>query len=66
MKAFQILAIFNPSKEEEKKGEKAKFIVELTTILAKDANAAGMIAARKIPDEYMDRIDQVEVAVRPF
>lgn len=66
MKAFQILAIYNPSKDEEKKGEKAKFVVELQTILAKDVNAASMMAARKIPEEYMEKLDQVEVAVRPF
>lgn len=66
MKAFQVLAIFNPSKEEETSGYKSKFIVEPCFILAKDAAAASMIVARKIPDEYIEKLDQVEVAVRPF
>lgn len=46
--------------------EKAQIIVEPTTVLASDADQAAMLAARAIPDEYMDRIARISVACRPF
>ena len=55
--------------KEDKDGdvvEEAELIVDLTTCLAKDQAQAAMIAARAIPDNYMDRIDRLTVAVRPF
>lgn len=63
---FQYAVIFNPTKEQAEKGEKAEVVVELTTILAKDQKEVEMKAARSIPEKWTDKLSQVEVAVRPF
>ena len=41
-------------------------VVELTTVLAKDDEAAAMRAARAIPTEHEDHLDDCRVVVRPF
>jgi hypothetical protein len=47
--------------------EQAEIIVPVTQVLARDAGQAGLLAAKKIPDEYLDgKIDRVQVVVRPF
>lgn len=46
--------------------EEGSILVGVQTVLAKDAEQAGMIAARAIPDEAMDKLDRLTVVVRPF
>jgi hypothetical protein len=47
--------------------EPGVIIVEPQTILATDERQAAMVAARMIPDEFMDgKLDRVQVVVRPF
>jgi hypothetical protein len=46
--------------------EPGQIIVPPTTILASDSDQASMIAARKIPEEFMEQINRISVAVRPF
>ncbi len=66
MQIFQYAVILHPTPEEAKNGKRAKLVVEVTSILAKDESGAIMQAARSIPEEFMDRQDRLEVAVRPF
>lgn len=67
MKLFEFAAFYLPKEVEgQKTVEKAKIIVEPTTILAKDEKQAAMLAARSIPEDYIDKLDQVEIACRPF
>lgn len=67
MQVFQYVAFYNPKTVDGGKcGEKAKIIVEPQTILAKDDKEATLKAARALPEEYVDRLDEVEIAVRPF
>jgi len=63
---FQFAVLFHPTKEGYEKGEHSKALVEIKTIFASDAKEAGILAAREIPAEYLDKLDQVEIAVRPF
>jgi hypothetical protein len=46
--------------------EEAVVIVEPVTVLAKDDQQVGMLAARSIPDEHIADLDRIEVVVRPF
>jgi hypothetical protein len=47
--------------------DEATIVVQPQTILASDERRAAMVAARLIPDEYMDgKLDRVQVVVRPF
>lgn len=62
MKVFEYVIFHNPKKE----GETPKIIVQVTQVLAKDIQQANVKASRSIPDEYIDLLDEVVIAVRPF
>jgi len=63
---FQFAVLFHPTEEEYKTGTRSKVLVEISTIFASDAKEAGILAARQIPETYLEKLDQVEIAVRPF
>lgn len=62
MKLFEYAVIYVPTE----KDKTATILVQPTTVLAKDPKSVEMLAAKKIPAEYDDKLDQVQVAVRPF
>jgi hypothetical protein len=70
MKLYEYAVIYNPlaTKDQMERGEKPKseLIVDVTRTLANNDKEAGMLAARAIPDAYTDKLDQVEIALRPF
>ena len=41
-------------------------LVEPTHLMAKNEKEVAMRAARMIPDAFLDKLDEVEVLVRPF
>ena len=63
---FQYAIIYNPSKEQKDKGDVNTIIQDITSILSPDQNSALLKIARKIPEDYLDRLEQVEITVRPF
>lgn len=69
-KLFQYAVIYNPlpTKDQTERGEKpeSKLIVPVTAILSNDANEAMMHVARAIPAEFANKLDRVEIALRPF
>lgn len=52
--------------KDTKETSPGEIIVKPTTILAKDAGQATLLAARAIPEKYLAKLDRIEVAVRPF
>lgn len=68
MKLFQYAIIYVPKENDSNKssGAKAKVLVPITECLAEDQNGATILAARAIPEEYIDRLDEVQVVTRPF
>ena len=66
MKAFEFMIIYQPSEESREKGEKAAILVERQTVLAASEREVTLKAAKLIPDAYADKLDELEVAVRPF
>lgn len=70
MKLYEYAIIYNPlaTKDQVERGEKPKsvLIVDVQRTLANDDKEAGMIAARAIPEEYVSKLDRVEIALRPF
>lgn len=67
MRIFEFAAIYLPHERDDgKTPEKARIIVQPTTILAKDEKQAAMLAARALPEDFVDKLDEVEIAVRPF
>lgn len=63
---FQYALIWNPTDKEAKEGKKSLLIKEPTTLLAKDQDQASILVAREIPKEYLEQLDQVQIALRPF
>lgn len=41
-------------------------LVEPTTTLAADEKGAFIVASRAIPEGFIDRLQELEIAVRPF
>lgn len=63
---FQYAAIYNPTKEERENGAKAEVILEPKTVLAKSEQVAGMMAVREIPEKWAEKLDNIDVVIRPF
>ncbi len=64
---YEYAIIWHPTKKQQEEQEtKAKLIVEPTTILAKDENSVLMTASMSIPVEYKDKLEQVDIVIRPF
>jgi hypothetical protein len=66
MRLYQFAVLWHPTAEEKKEGKKDKVIVPINTVVAADDKSATLMAGREIPKEYLECLDQVEVAVRPF
>ena len=70
MKLYEYAVLYHPTqtKEQKERGEsaKSKLIVDVTRVLAAGEKEAAMLAARSIPEEYADKLDKVEIALRPF
>lgn len=66
MPLFEYAIIQKPTKDEASAGAGDKLIVKPDYLVAKDQATANILAARKIPDDLLDKLDRVEVAVRPF
>ena len=70
MKLFEFAVLFHPklTKAEQDAGDhsKSELIVDVTRVLAKSDKEAAMKAARAIPEKYADKLDRVEIAIRPF
>ncbi len=62
--------IYNPlpTKEQNERGEKPKseLIVDVKRVLSNSDKEAMMLAARDIPQDFTDKLDRVEIALRPF
>lgn len=66
MKLFQYVIFWQPTTDQTKEGKKPEILKEITTILAKDESSANVLAARAIPEAYVDQLDQVTIVTRPF
>lgn len=65
-KLYQYAVILHPTEKEKEDGKSSQLVVDVKTILASDQNSAVLQAGRAIPDEFMDRLDRLEVVVRSF
>lgn len=65
-KLFEMAILCHTTHDEDKAGKSTEIIVAPKYILATDQGTATILAAREIPEEYLEKLDRVEVAVRPF
>ena len=67
MKLFEYTIFFTPKDSKGKVIRKdCKVLVPITEILAADENEVKVLAARKIDESYLDRLDEITVGVRSF
>lgn len=70
-KLFEYAVLYHPKVKKNAAGEvveekKSEVVVQPTSILAGSPEEVGMMAARAIPQELTDKLDCVEIVVRPF
>ena len=71
-KVFEYVVLYHPKAKTSKDGngevetKPSVMLVDVTRILAQDERQVAMLAARAIPEEYTSKLDQVEIAIRPF
>ena len=68
-KLFEFAVLYHPQPKKEDGIEvraPSEVIVALETIVARDDQEVLIKASRQIPDTYLDQLDRVEIAVRPF
>lgn len=63
---FQYAVIYIPKKKKDAEEVPAKVLVPVTDVLVENESQAQIIAARAIPEEYLTKLDQVQVVCRPF
>lgn len=67
---FEYAILFHPEERKDKDGnvipEKTRIIADVNRVLAKDEKEVALRAAREIPEEYLERLELVEIVVRPF
>jgi len=63
---FEYAVICNPTREQAKEGAKAVMVLPPKHIMAVNPDEVTLRAAKEIPEEYEDKLDRLEVAVRPF
>ncbi len=68
MKLYEFAILLNEKRDKDGDiTDPARILVMPKTVLARDENQATILAAREIPDTVVeDKLDRVEVAVRPF
>lgn len=70
MKLFEYAILHHPAptKDQQERGEqpKSELLVDLKRVLANNEKEASVMAARDIPESHTDKLDRVEIALRPF
>jgi hypothetical protein len=70
-KLFEYAVIYHPKEKKDAAGnptetKKSVVVQDVTRVLAGSDKEVGMLAAKSIPDEYNDKLDDVEIVIRPF
>jgi len=61
MNLFEYAVIFKGNEEDD-----PQLVVQITPLLAKDEKDVRAYGARAIPNEWADRIGELDILVRPF
>lgn len=70
-KLFEYAVIFHPKEKKDAAGnpiedKKSILVKDLTRVLAGSDKEVAILAAKAIPAEYEDKLEQVEIVIRPF
>ena len=66
-KLFEYAILLHPKSDDKTKADPpSQILVHPTSVLAFSEKEASMVAATAIEAEFMDRLEEVEIIVRPF
>jgi hypothetical protein len=69
-KVYEYVIMHHPKAKHNANGteleQPSTLIVDVTRVVAKEESVVAMLAARAIPDGYTTKLDEVEIAIRPF
>ena len=70
-KLFDYAILYHPKEKKNAAGEvieekKSEIVCQPTTVLAASEQEVAMMAARAIPENLTDKLEQVEIVIRPF
>lgn len=70
-KLFEYAVIYHPKEKKDAAGnpletKKSIVVSDVTRVLAVSDKEVAMLAAKAIPAEYDDKLEDVEIVVRPF
>ena len=68
---FEYAILWHPKEKKDAAGnpmesKKSQILKAPTMEIATKEEDVAVLAARAIPEEYMDRLDEIEIVVRPF
>lgn len=67
MKIFQYVVFYNPKQDPAKAEEsRSEIIVPITTVLEKSEDIVKMKAVRGLDEKWMDKLDEITIAVKSF
>lgn len=66
LRLFTYCVLQHPTKEELDKGVSIKMLIEPTNKLASDEKSLSMHIARALPEEVINKLEQIEIIIRPF
>jgi hypothetical protein len=69
-KLFEYAVLYHPkpTKEQNDRGEtpKSEVLIEPKSVLATTPEQVSVLAARSIPVTHVDKLEDIEIVVRPF
>jgi len=70
-KLFEYAVLYHPKEKKDAVGnpletKKSIVVTDVKRIVATSDKEVGMLAAKSIPPEYEDKLDDVEIVIRPF
>jgi hypothetical protein len=69
-KLFEYAVLHHPKAKRDLAGNeetvKSSILTDVTRVLAASPDEVSILAARSIPPDFLDKLDQVEIVVRPF
>lgn len=67
---FEYIILHHPSVSQREREDGVKkptaVLQDRKTMLAEDAKTVGLKAAREIPNDFLELLDEVEIIIRPF
>ena len=63
---YEYAILHHPRPVKDEKGVASSIIKQPTFVMAASDKEVGIKASREIPDSYLDKLEEVEICIRPF